>query len=224
MKGKIRRKIKARTGDPLYEDIEKSWNEITFIKPGDTDVERMNRTYLSEKDDIKKRIVLMREKLQKMYGYRYPIQRRVLEERIHSLEKQFLGFEYIINPYHIQPGLLLDVDITSIKRKKATLDGMANVLNEFLFGVSKGFQDAAFASFSRRRSTVRTDIQQSFATDESVLKEREEYAAMLNVPSAVAAKPASEGVVDTGRRASRAKPAAKRGGSRGRSDDALREI
>jgi hypothetical protein len=69
----------------------------------------------------------------------------------------------MINPYHIQPGLLLDVDITSIKRKKATLDAMANVLNEFLHGVSKGFQDAAFASFSRRRSTVREDINQSFA-------------------------------------------------------------
>jgi hypothetical protein len=73
-----------------------------------------------------------------------------------------MRFDYMINPYHIQPGLLLDVDITSIKRKKATLDGMANVLNEFLHGVSKGFQDAAFASFSRRRSTVREDIAQSF--------------------------------------------------------------
>jgi hypothetical protein len=30
--------------------------------------------------------------------------------------------------------------------------------------VSKGFQDAAFAQFSRRRSTVRGDIAQSFAT------------------------------------------------------------
>ena len=42
---------------------------------------------------------------------------------------------------------------------------MANVLNEFLYGVSKGFQDAAFAAFSRRRSTVRSDINQSFTTD-----------------------------------------------------------
>jgi hypothetical protein len=39
---------------------------------------------------------------------------------------------------------------------------MANVLNEFLSGVSKGFADAAFASFSRRRSTVREDINQTF--------------------------------------------------------------
>ena len=72
----------------------------------------------------------------------------------------------MINPFHIQPGLLMDIDITSIKRKKATLDGMANVLNEFLHSVSKGFQDAAFASFSRRRSTVRVDLSQSFAPPE----------------------------------------------------------
>ena len=55
MKGKIKRRIKARTGDPLYEDIEKSWSEVTFVKSGDTDVERMNRTYIAEKDEIKRR-------------------------------------------------------------------------------------------------------------------------------------------------------------------------
>jgi hypothetical protein len=97
-----------------------------------------------------------------MYDYLYPIERRVMEDRLAFLEREYYRFEYTINPYHLQPGILLDVDITSIKRKKATLDAMANVLNEFLSGVSKGFSDAAFASFSRRRSTVREDINQSF--------------------------------------------------------------
>ena len=161
-RNKIKRKIKALTGDPMYEDIEKTWDEVTFVVAGDTEVERMNRTYLPEKDKVKRRIILMREKLQKVYGYKYPIQRRVAEERLNYLEAEFNKFDYMINPYHIQPGLILDVDITSIKKKKATLEGMANVLNEFLFGVSKGFADAAFASFSRRRSTVREDIAMSF--------------------------------------------------------------
>ena len=44
---------------------------------------------------------------------------------------------------------------------------MANLLNEFLAGISKGFEDAAFASFSRRRSTVRTDLAKSFSSDDS---------------------------------------------------------
>jgi len=39
-------------------------------------------------------------------------------------------------------------------------------MNSYTVGVSKGFQDAAFASFSRRRSTVREDINQSFGASE----------------------------------------------------------
>ncbi|MEE8397019.1 MAG: cytoplasmic filament protein CfpA, partial [bacterium] len=69
-------------------------------------------------------------------------------------------------PYHILPGVLLEVDITSVKRKRTTMMAMANVLNEFLYSVSKGFHDSAFADFSRRRSTVRSDLDQSFGDEE----------------------------------------------------------
>jgi len=162
MKKRIKTRINDKTGAPLYEDIDKVWDEISFVKPAETEVERSNRTYIYEKDKLRHRIILMREKLKGMYDYRYPIERRVIEDRLFFLEREYYRFDYMINPYHILPGLILDMDITSIKRKKATLDGMANVLNEFLHGVSKGFQDAAFASFSRRRSTVREDINQSF--------------------------------------------------------------
>jgi hypothetical protein len=162
-KRRIARKKSKNPDDPLYEDLEKAWDEVSFVKAAETEVEKMNRTYLYEKDKMKKIIILMRDKMKSMYSYQYPIERRVMEDRLAFIEREFTKFDYMINPYHIQPGLLLDVDITSIKRKKATLDGMANVLNEFLHGVSKGFQDAAFASFSRRRSTLRADIAQSFA-------------------------------------------------------------
>jgi hypothetical protein len=166
LKPKIKTKIKDKTGEPVYEDIDKVWDEISFVKPAETEVERSNRTYIYEKDAVRRRIILTMNKLQTMYDYQYPVERRVIEDRLHFLEREYFKFDYMINPYHVQPGLILDVDITSIKRKKATLDGMANVLNEFLHGVSKGFQDAAFASFSRRRSTVREDINQSFGGDE----------------------------------------------------------
>jgi hypothetical protein len=228
-KNKIRRKIKSETGEPLYEAIEKSWDEISYIRPEETQIEKMNRTYLHEKDKIKRRIILMKEKLQTIYGYRYPIKRRVMEDRLVRLEHDFMGFDYIINPYHIQPGLLLDVDITSIKRKKATLDGMANVLNEFLHGVSKGFQDAAFASFSRRRSTVRDDIAMSFASqpveDEGEGGQESEYLDMLS-----AAQPAAKSAPKRGRRPARGKgvvDSSKRGRgrkARGSKGGGLREI
>jgi hypothetical protein len=162
LKNRIKTRIKDKTGDPLYENIDKVWDEISFVKPAETEVERSNRTYIYEKDKIRQRIILMRQKFLKMYDYKYPAERRVVEDRLHFLEKEYFRFDYMINPYHVQPGIVLDVDIVSIKRKKATLSGMANVLNEFLHGISKGFQDAAFASYSRRRSTVRDDINQNF--------------------------------------------------------------
>jgi hypothetical protein len=131
-----------------------------------------------------------------------------MTERLEWLEKEYYRFDYMINPYHLQPGLLLDVDITSIKRKKVTLDAMANVLNEFLHGVSKGFSDAAFASFSRRRSTVREDINQSFATITEEEGEEETAVAAaapkprqaaIAAPKSSAKKPApkKKGVVDS---------------------------
>jgi len=149
-----------------YSIAEKEWNEVTFIRPEDTDVQKLNRSYLIEKEDVRKRFMIMKDKLQKTFKNQNPVERLAVEDRLDFLYKEFNKFDYMINPYHIQPGLVLDVDITSIKRKKYTLNSMANVLNEFLHGVSKGFQDAAFASFSRRRSTVREDINQSFGATE----------------------------------------------------------
>ncbi|MCL2793065.1 MAG: cytochrome C oxidase subunit II [Spirochaetaceae bacterium] len=200
-------KSKEKSGDPLYENLEKPWDEISFVRAAETSLEEMNRTYVYEKDKIKRKFVIMKKRLQDLYGYKYPIQRRVMEERLEKLNSQYDEFDYLINPYHLQPGLLLDLDITSIKRKKATLDGMANVLNEFLYGVSKGFQDAAFASFSRRRSTVRSDLNQSFATavDGQEENKGQSYLDLLNssvaeeTPKQALAAPAqkrSTGIVD----------------------------
>jgi hypothetical protein len=175
-KNKIRRRIKAVSGDPLYEDMKKTWNEILHIKAGETDVEKLNRTYIYEKTLMKEMIRRTREKVQKIYGFQNPKIRVLLDERTDFLRREFEKFDYMINPYHIQPGLILDIDIASIKRKQFTLKGMSNVLNEFLHGVSKGFQDAAFASFRRRRSTIRQDIDQSFA---ATLPEEEDVRATV---------------------------------------------
>ncbi|MCL2381107.1 MAG: cytochrome C oxidase subunit II [Treponema sp.] len=179
----VRTKIKDKTGDPVYEEIDKVWDEFSFVKPAETEVERSNRTYLHEKNRIRQQFILMRKSLNGMYGHQYPVERRVVEDRLFFLEGRYSLFDYMINPYHIQPGLILDIDITSIKRKKATLNSMANVLNEFLHGVSKGFQDAAFASFSRRRSTVRADINQSFgpAVEEPPVTPRSASSAYLDI-------------------------------------------
>jgi len=216
--GRIKTRIKDKTGEPVYESIDKVWDEISFVKPAETEVERSNRTYLYEKDKVRQRIILMKKKFNEMYDYKYPIERRVIEERLFALERDFYRFDYMINPYHIQPGLILDLDITSIKRKKRTLDGMANVLNEFLHGVSKGFQDAAFASFSRRRSTVRADITQSFASEHGGAPAASEqkpagtsYLDMLNDE-----KPASVKAIEAPKRKAQPKVKAKAGAAKKR--------
>jgi hypothetical protein len=235
-KAYISKNYKEKTGEPMYQDIAKVWDEISFVRPAETEVERMNRTYVYEKDRIRSRIILMRDKMKQMYDYQYPIERRVMEKRLSELERDYYRFDYLINPYHIQPGLLLDVDITSIKRKKATLDAMANVLNEFLHGVSKGFQDAAFASFSRRRSTVREDIHQSFSdvpAEEPNHRGANDpgaaYLDMLNASapastSDVKALPAKSGMVDAKKKPAAKRGAAKKAGTRGRSSGAIKEI
>jgi hypothetical protein len=214
-KPRIKKILKDKSGEPMYEDIAKVWDEISFVKPADTDVEKSNRTYVWEKDRIRQRLILMRNKMKKIWDYLYPVERRVMEDRLAFLEREYFRFDYLINPYHLQPGILLDVDITSIKRKKATLDAMANVLNEFLHGVSKGFQDAAFASFSRRRSTVREDINQSFgaaAPDEhSAALEVSSAPAVVSAPKALAAPKRGRkagGVVDASKPGRRGRPKA----------------
>ncbi len=149
---------RARESDPdhvLWNEIGEMYNENTFV-------EKNNRTYEDRIRNLKGKIKYLREILQKMHEFQNPIERVILDERLNFLELKFNEFTYLVNPHHIQPGLVLDIDITTIKRKQYMLKGMANVLNEFLYGVSKGFADAAFATYSRRRSTVRADIDQSF--------------------------------------------------------------
>jgi hypothetical protein len=142
------------------------WNEIGEMYNENSFVEKNNRTYEDRFKNIKNKLHYIRNILQKMHGYQHPVERVILDERITFLEVRFNDFAHLVNPHHIQPGLVLDIDVTTIKRKRFILKSMANCLNEFLYGVSKGFADAAFATYSRRRSTVRADIDQTFASEE----------------------------------------------------------
>ncbi len=153
---------KKKEQEEVEEEFDKGWNEISFISPKETTVESENPTDEIRLEEIGKRFPIMLQKLEDVYQDVKDERRRVLESRISFLKEQYDKFTGKINPYHVQPGLLLDIDITSIKKKKTTMMNMANVINEFLFSVSKGFSDAAFVSLSRTRSTERADIEQEF--------------------------------------------------------------
>ena len=148
--------------EEVVEEAPKLWNEITFIPPRSTEVEDLNKTNLFIVEELRKRVANTRRKLQIVFGNQHPADRTIVESRLNFLDQKFEEFESIVNPYHILPGVLLELDITSVKRKKTTMMAMANVLNEFLYSVSQGFHDTAFAEFSRRRSTVRSDLSQTF--------------------------------------------------------------
>lgn len=156
------RRRDAERQDPAFvhpDDIGLMYNENSFV-------EKNNRTYEDRIKYNKHKIGQLKQKLQDMHGYQNPVERVILDEKILFVEKKFNEFTYEVNPHHIQPGLVFDMNVTTIKRKQFMLKNMANVLNEFLYGVSKGFADAAFAQFKRRRSTVRADIDQSFTEEE----------------------------------------------------------
>ena len=89
------------------------------------------------------RFARMHERIKNMYDFLYPAERRIMEDRLAWLEKESARLDFMINPRHLRPGLLIDVDITSIKRRKTTLNSMASALGEFLRGVYTCFQDAA---------------------------------------------------------------------------------
>jgi hypothetical protein len=203
------RKAGAEEADPSHVP----WEEIGDLYNENSFVEKNNRTYEDRIRHLKNKLNTFKHKLQKMHGFQNPVERVILDERIEFLVSKFNEFTYQVNPHHIQPGLVLDVNVTTIKRKQFMLKGMANVLNEFLSGVSRGFADAAFASFKRRRSTVREDIDQTFVSTE--MKE-DLFEMAYNEPSAAGA-PEIKGSVDLTPGRGGAKPA-------GRKSSGLKEL
>jgi len=133
----IQKNYKIPYGNPIYEDIAKIWDEISFVTPAETEVEKANRTFIHEKTKIKKKLSIIRDKIQKMYQYNYPAERQAIEERLHFLDAEFSRFDSLINPFQVQPGLVLDIDITSIKHKQTTITGMLAVINAFLHEIVK---------------------------------------------------------------------------------------
>jgi hypothetical protein len=134
------------------------WNEVTFIERKLGTLEEMNQTYETVISEFKQRFLIVRRRLEEIFEVRFPDHRLIVEQRLNFLEGQFLEFMSRVNPYHIQPGLMLEITITSIKRLRATAKGMSNVLNEFLSGISKGFSDRADTQMERRRSNVTDGI------------------------------------------------------------------
>ena len=155
--------------EPEQETVrEKAWTELTFVAPEENSSTAEHPTLEHRFQDLKERFPFMKERMESIFGETTPEIREVVEDRMLFLENEFGQFASLINPFHLQTGLLLDMDMVSIKRKSTTMMMMANVLNEFIYAVSEGFSDSAFAEFSRRRSTQREDMEGEFGSGVTV--------------------------------------------------------
>ena len=117
-----------------------------------TEVEDQHPSFNAERKILATKMRRMLEKLQISFGSQYPAERVSVESRLSSLNAAIADFYKRFNPFHVQPGLVLMFRLSTIKRKQTTLRAVGDVLNEFLYKISKGFADPAFANFKRRRS------------------------------------------------------------------------
>ena len=149
----------AKGAEPAPAPPEGRWNEISFIQPEDTLVSQENPTCEAELEELGARFPLMLAKMEKAFGKESNEIRQVFEKRLRFVREQYETFANQINPYHIQPGLLLDIDIVSIKKKRTTMMNMSNVINEFLHNVSKGFSETEFVPYTSETDVTRKGLE-----------------------------------------------------------------
>jgi len=96
-----------------------------------------------EKEKIRVLLARMEERIKNISDSMYPVERQISEERLLMLRDEFSFVEDKIDPYNLQPGILVDIELTFIKRKRTTLDAMSLALGRFLDNVSKCFRDVS---------------------------------------------------------------------------------
>ena len=87
------------------------------------------------------KLAQMRERTEKIYAAVNSAEREILEKRLSSLENEYADIGALLNPHQLKTGILLELEITSIKQKKTTLTAMANALNQFLLNVAFSFRE-----------------------------------------------------------------------------------
>lgn len=153
-----------KTEEAMVDEQDTLWNELTFMEAFANETDTTTKRHHSQL--LKAQLKIIKQKVLKIYGNQHPRERFIIEERINFLDDNYQELFSKINPHHIQQGLVLDVDITSVKQQRTTMSSMSNVLNEFLFQVSRGFLDQAVEAYAgnRPRSIISDDIDRKFTS------------------------------------------------------------
>jgi hypothetical protein len=131
-KNRINDLIKNRTGAGMSSFLESPKNIETPLDAPQ-----------GEKEKIRVLLAKTEERIKNISDNMYPVERQISEDKLSVLKNEFSRFEDGVNPYNLQPGILVDIDLTSIKRKRTTLDSMAAALGNFLNNVSGCFQNVS---------------------------------------------------------------------------------
>jgi len=152
---------------------ERTWSEVLFQEPSQAETDA--RTNARTNETIKKQLDLMKKKVLEIYKNQHPRDRFVIEERINFLEDQALAFSGLVNPYHLQQGLLVEVDITTVKKKRTTMNALSNVLSEFMYRITKPFADQSILEYPKQEHRIEPTKERRFV---SLFEEGEKLAEM----------------------------------------------
>ena len=100
-----------------------------------------------KKDEMRALLMQVRERMATVSGCLNPAERRISEERLALLEREHARLESMTSPYRMRPGFLVDFEISSVKRKKTTLNAVSGTLGEFLKGLPGIFEEAALGLY-----------------------------------------------------------------------------
>ena len=123
-----------------YEDlVKKNKNRVNDFSAPPKLQEARNDPAQEEKQQIRVLLAKMEERLTNISDSMYPAERQITLERLSLQKNKFSCFENRVNPANLQPGIFVDIDLTSVKRKRTTLDSMSAVIDRFTDGVANCF-------------------------------------------------------------------------------------
>jgi len=115
-----------------FEDLARKNGSRTKNEAGDR--------FAREGTDAK--LARIRGRLDTVSAWLNPAELRIARERLALLEREHAALELAPNPRLIRPGLLVDFELSSIKRKRTTLDAASGALGEFLRRLPSAFEGA----------------------------------------------------------------------------------